>query len=60
MRIERNRLLKRVKELEDALRQCVEALEFCSHQELCKMTVGPYDLIDYAKQVLGVERGDSE
>lgn len=43
--------LQRVRELEDALRQCVEALEFCSHKELCKMTVGPYDLIDYAKHV---------
>lgn len=50
--------LQRVKELEDALRQCVEALEFCSHKELCKITVGPYDLIDYAKHVLEVERND--
>lgn len=50
--------LQRVKELEDALRQCVEALELSSHKELCKMTVGPYDLIDYAKRVLEGERND--
>lgn len=36
----------------EALVECIDALELCTHNELCKIAVSPYDMIRDAKEAL--------
>lgn len=36
----------------EALAECIDALELCTHSELCKIVISPYDMINDAKQTL--------
>lgn len=51
------RMRETLEKAREALANCIDALELCSHDELCKIAISPYDMIQDAKQALE-EQGD--
>lgn len=51
------RMMETLEKAREALANCIDALELCSHDELCKIAISPYDMIQDAKQALE-EQGD--
>ncbi len=49
---ENEQLRTQVARMREALIECVNALELCTHDELCKIAVSPYDMIQDAKEAL--------
>jgi len=49
---ENEQLRAQVARMREALIECVNALELCTHDELCKIVISPYDMIQDAKEAL--------
>lgn len=49
---ENEQLRAQVARMRETLIECVNALELCAHDELCKIAVSPYDMIQDAKKAL--------
>ena len=46
-------VLRKAREaLVERIVECIDALELCTHNELCKIAVSPYDIIRDAKEAL--------
>jgi hypothetical protein len=46
------RVKKVLRKVRETLAECIDALELCTHSELCKIVISPYDMINDAKQTL--------
>ena len=46
------RVREALREARETLAECIDALELCTHSELCKIVISPYDMINDAKQTL--------
>ena len=46
------RVKKVLRKVRETLAECIAALELCTHSELCKIVISPYDMINDAKQTL--------
>jgi hypothetical protein len=41
-----------LRKVRETLAECIDALELCTHSELCKIVISPYDMIRDAKEAL--------
>ena len=46
------RVREALRKARETLAECIDALELCTHSELCKIVISPYDMINDAKQTL--------
>ena len=46
------RVKKVLRKVRETLAECIDALELCTHSELCKIVISPYYMINDAKQTL--------